>query len=287
MKNPENNQADNPDKKVFLLPVTSDFIFKLIFGDMRNVDILASFLIAVLNIPEQEYDRLAIVDPHVKKESKDDKYGILDVKVHTKSGMVIHVEIQVKPIPEMVSRTVYQQAKMITEQLSSGLNWSHIKRTVSIIITDYDYIKGDSQYHRQFRYRAEDGFEYTDLSEINVLDLSKLPTDEDNSELWWWMKFIKTDDGEVLDMIAERSPQMRKAVGVLKELSADERTRMLYEEQEKRRRDIASMMGGARRDGRADTARNAITMGMDNATITQLTGFTYEEIELFREEMGS
>jgi hypothetical protein len=44
---------------------------------------------------------------------------------------------------------------------------------------------------------------------------------------------------------------MRKAVGVLMELSADERTRMLYEEREIARRDIASMMEGAKREGRA------------------------------------
>jgi len=46
------------------------------------------------------------------------------------------------------------------------------------------------------------------------------------------MKFMKSDDEEVLDMLAKRSPQMRKAVGVLKELSADERTHMLYEKRE-------------------------------------------------------
>ena len=41
-------------------------------------------------------------------------------------------------------------------------------------------------------------------------------------------------------MLATRSPQLRKAVGVLKELSADEQTRMLYEKQEMARRDIES-----------------------------------------------
>ena len=61
-----------------LLPVTSDFVFKLIFGDQRNTDILAEFLKAVLDIPESEYDRITVVDPHVKKESPDGKYGILD-----------------------------------------------------------------------------------------------------------------------------------------------------------------------------------------------------------------
>jgi hypothetical protein len=46
------------------------------------------------------------------------------------------------------------------------------------------------------------------------------------------MKFIKADKEEDLDMLAQRSPEMKKAVGILKELSSYERTRMLFEERE-------------------------------------------------------
>ena len=228
------------NKKILLLPVTSDFIFKLIFGDQRNVDVLAAFLRAVLDIPDEEYDRLVIVDPHIKKESVDDKYGILDVKLHTVSGSVIHIEIQIRVLPDMKARTIYSQSKLVTEQMATGMKWSDIKRTITIVITSEIFMPEGDKYHHQFRYRTNDGIEFTDLSEINTLDLSKLPPDDDSTELWYWMKFIKTDDEEVLDMLAQRNPQMRKAVGVLKELSADEATRMLYEKREMARRDMES-----------------------------------------------
>ena len=79
-------------------------------------------------------------------------------------------------------------------------------------------------------------------------------------------------------MIAERSPQMRKAVGVLKELSADERTRMLYEEREKARRDIASMMGGAKKERSFEIAQNLLKMNMPIDTIIRATDLTQDEI---------
>ena len=69
-----------------LLSVKLDLVFKLIFGDQRNTDILTSFLKSVLDIPEEEYERITVVDPFVKADYPDDKYGILDVKIHTKSG---------------------------------------------------------------------------------------------------------------------------------------------------------------------------------------------------------
>ena len=244
--------------KILLLPVTSDFIFKLIFGDQRNVDILAAFLRAVLDIPDEEYDRLVIVDPHIKKESVDDKYGILDVKLHTVSGSIIHIEIQVRVLPDMKARTIYSQSKLVTEQMASGMKWSNVKRTITIVITSEVFVPEGDKYHHQFRYRTDDGIEFTDLSEINTLDLNKLPPDDDSTDLWFWMKFIKTDDEEVLDMLQQRSPELKKAVGVLKELSADERTRMLYEEREIARRDEASRLRGAREEG-LEEGINALT----------------------------
>ena len=151
-----------------------------------------------------------------------------------------------------------------------------------IVITDYVFVPEGEKYHHKFRYCTGDGIEFTDLTEINTLELKKLPTAADSSELWYWMKFIQSEDGEVLEMIAERSPQMRKAVGVLKELSADERTRMLYEEREKARRDIASMMGGAKaeglREGRIDVARNLLELTVPVDTIIKATGLTHDEI---------
>ena len=83
-------------------------------------------------------------------------------------------------------------------------------------------------------------------------------------------------------MLAERNPQMRKGVGVLKELSADERTRMLYEAREMARRDIASMTGGAIKQAKFEIARNMIADGDPIDKIIRNTGLTHEEVESLR-----
>ena len=79
-------------------------------------------------------------------------------------------------------------------------------------------------------------------------------------------------------MLATRSPQMRKAVGVLKELSADERARMLYEKREMARMDFESRIDGAIREEReawqsvvADKdAAHAIALADKDAEIARL-----------------
>ena len=89
-------------------------------------------------------------------------------------------------------------------------------------------------------------------------------------------------------MIAERSPQMMKAVGVLKELSADEQMRMLAESREKARRDIASRVNWARDEGiqmgeargREEVARKLLKLNRPIDEIAEVTGLTRNEITL-------
>ena len=80
-------------------------------------------------------------------------------------------------------------------------------------------------------------------------------------------------------MLAQRSPQMRKAVGVLKELSADERTRMLYEEREIARRDMTSRMEGAERKARVEIAQSMLADAAAPEFVSKHTGLTLEEVE--------
>lgn len=263
----------------------SDIVFKLIFGDQRNTDILAAFLQAVLKLPESEYDYLSIVDPHLKRDFYNDKLGILDVKVHTKTGKMIDVEVQVSDIPQMRERILFYTAKMITEQINKGEDYSVIKNVVSIVITDYRLIPENQQYHNRYcLYDPNTSSLFTDILEVNTLELPKLPGEDDHTALWDWMLFFKSEREEDFSMLAEKKPQLKKAVGVLMELSQDERTRLLCEEREKARRDEAARMRGAKQEAMREVARNALKMNMSLKNIAELTGLPLAEIEALSRE---
>jgi len=66
-------------------------------------------------------------------------------------------------------------------------------------------------------------------------------------------------------MLATRSPELKKAVGVLKELSADERMRMLAEAREKARRDEASRVNWAVEEGERRGEKRGEKRGMEQA----------------------
>jgi predicted transposase/invertase (TIGR01784 family) len=290
----------NTDVSKSILSPKSDFVFKLVFGDQRNVDVLAAFLQAVLDIPPEDYDTLTIIDPNVKREALGDKAGVLDVKLKTKSGKIIDVEIQVDSYLPLRERIVYYVSKMVTEQIGKGQKYDVIKRVISVVITDFAVIDGSPGYHHTFRlYDARHNIELTDLVEIHTLELPKLPMQQDGSELWSWLKLFDTQKEEDLTMLAEQKPMLRKVVGILQELSQDERARLLYEQQEKWRMDYESSMSNATRiglqrgreegrqegleegleKGRREMAKKMKADGLSVSMIATYTNLSAEEIE--------
>jgi predicted transposase/invertase (TIGR01784 family) len=282
------------------LPPKSDVVFKLLFGDERNVDLLSDFLKSIFNLQDDEYSEITIVDPHLLRKHPEKKLGIIDLKVKTKSGKTIHVEIQLSDRPPMPERIVFYSAGMITEQLDSGEDYSLIKRVISILIVDYLLIPNNLRYHNRFTlYDPATSTEFTDLLEIDTIELPKLPKTRD-TYLWHWLRFLRAETMEDLDMVAQASPQLQKAVGKLLELSQDERARMLFEARVKEQRDIRALQHDAWEKGmaqgkvegmaegekkeRIEIARKLLKRNMLINEIMEYTSIPREEIEKLRSE---
>ena len=249
--------------KLKILPVKSDVIFRMLFADEKNIDLLTGFLKSVLRLPEDEYSEIVIADPYLLPEYAGNKLAIIDVKLHTKSHKIIHIEIQLQVTPEMRERIVFYDAKLITEQLGSGDKYHTLQKVISIIITDENLIQDSPNYHHRFVfYDSEAAVEFTDIIEIHTLELTKLPERDDGTELYDWAKFIAAESEEDLKMIAEMNPQMQKAVVKLQELSADERARDIYERREKALRDIDSRERWAQAKGKAEGMAEGMAKGM-------------------------
>ena len=80
-------------------------------------------------------------------------------------------------------------------------------------------------------------------------------------------------------MIAERSPQVKKAVVRLMELSSDERTRLLYESRQKMEWDNQAREIEARSEEKIAIAKKLLKRNRPIEEIVEDTGLTYEEIE--------
>ena len=73
--------------------LTNNYAFQKIF---KNEEIVKGFLIALLHLKETDIEELEVTDPFVEGEVKEEKEGILDVKLILNGGKKIKNAKQIK-----------------------------------------------------------------------------------------------------------------------------------------------------------------------------------------------
>ncbi|MDR1471273.1 MAG: Rpn family recombination-promoting nuclease/putative transposase, partial [Synergistaceae bacterium] len=219
----------------------------------------------------------------------------------------------------MAERVAFSTGRGLARQIGPGQDYAAIERVVTIVIADYDMIPGGKSYHHVFRlYDKDNGVLLTDVMEIRTLELRKLPETagaEEEGELLDWLRLIRSESEEEIEMLATKTEEMKMTVGRLKILSADERTRMLYEARqlylmdEAARRKAAVAEGEAkgraegeakgraegeakgraegraegeakgRAEGKLEMAKRMLRSGLDIQLISQISGMSAEEIK--------
>jgi predicted transposase/invertase (TIGR01784 family) len=204
-----------------LLSMKNDYVFKRIFSDPANSDALTDFLRSVLTLPDDEYARIEVADPHLQRHTENDKLGILDLRLHTASGKIIHLEIQIERKVAFRERAVYYGARLLADQVNRGDEYAEMRRVISIIITDFTFIEeNDSYRNRYYLHDPDTGSTFSGILEINVLELSKLPRDSDDSELWNWLKLMNAkEEGEMAEL-ARKNPNIGKVTMVIRDTDA-------------------------------------------------------------------
>jgi len=230
-----------------VLPPTSDFVFKLLFGDERNKSALIGLLRALVDLPQEECE-LTFLDTHLKREFEGDKLGILDVRVKTTSGQIINVEIQVEPQDYIAKRISYYKAKMITGQLGKRDRYEKIQRVVCVCITSKPLFPGVREYLNRFQFcNLTNGLCFEGIpEEIYTVELSKVPLENDGTGWWEWVRFLLARTEEEVEMVARANTEIRKAADALYVLSADPNVRTEYERHEMAVRDEISRLESAK-----------------------------------------
>jgi predicted transposase/invertase (TIGR01784 family) len=267
-----------------------DVVFKNIFGE-KNIAILADFLMAVLDLPADEYQNIRINDPHLLRRHKNDKLGILDLRIVTKNGKSVAVELQVAPQPSIWKRMEYYNARLLTDQADSGDDYDKINRAISILISYPILIKENKEFHYNFvKHDIRTNITYPDSSEIHMLEVQKAK-DAEESPLVNWLRFFAAVTEEEFSMVAQTRPAIAEAWGVVQYLSGDEEARRLAEYEEMARRDEVDRRKGAYQEGLQEgrqeglqkglfeAAKNLLRMKMPVDDIVKATGLTLDEVK--------
>lgn len=245
----EKRQLSEQNDNFIMLP-TVDFCFKEL---MQNKEVRKGILSALLGRNPEELEDTELLPTILQPEYQDEKLGILDVRVLFADGTQTNLEMQVVQFDFWPNRVLFYLGKMYTGQIKRGEPYEKLKKCIHVSILDFLHFPKDDRCFRKITFcDVETGEVYTDLMEIYVLELGKLPTEDRNeSGIIRWMRFLSGKCKEDLKKMAEKDPYIEKAYEELERMSADEKKRLEYEAREKALRDYNSQMSSARRRGEA------------------------------------
>ncbi|AKA70860.1 hypothetical protein CSCA_3735 [Clostridium scatologenes] len=242
----------------FIMSPKYDFVFKYIFGNEKHKDLLIALLSDILAVPEEEFEGIEIINSELIKVFKEDRKGILDVRVRTKLGKQIDVEIQILPTEYMAERTMFYWSKMYSGQIKPGDTYDKLKKCVTINIVDFKCTPLKKLYSSYHITEDKTGYRLTDILEVHFLEIPKL-FDEDierdeNDPIVQWMEFLDAQSKGVMEMLAEKNKDIKKAYDLLQIISKDEKARMLYEAKYAEISDQKTRIKSAEEKGRKEGA---------------------------------
>ena len=307
-----------------LLPLTSDYVFKRIFGQEENKQALKDFLESIL---EEEILKIEIKNPEIPKNFYDSKYGVLDLKVTLNDKSIVDVEMQMKNEHNIEQRDTFYLASNYVNELKEGEPYTNCKKSIVINILNFMYYNRN-EYHSVARmifeeakeeekvemgYKEEDRY-MTKYLEVHIIELPKFkiknPKMHTKLEEWLWL-FIGSDEkvseaskkNKEIEKIKKKLASMSKKKLASMSLSPEERNN--YEYRLRAIRDEADAIEyktkQAKEEGIKEGFEQGISQGAkrrteemvkemlkNNFTIEQIetiTKLTKEEIERLKNEI--
>lgn len=274
----------------FIMSPKYDFVFKYIFGNDKHKDLLVALLSDILGIPEEEFDGIDIINSELIREFKEDRKGILDVRIRTKLKKQIDVEIQILPTEYMAERTIFYWSKMYTSQIRPGDTYDKLKKCVTINIVDFKCTPLKKLYSSYHLTEDKTGYRLTDILEVHFLEIPKLFDEkierDENDPVVQWMEFLDAGSKGGMEMLAKKNKDIKKAYDLLQIISKDEKARMLYEAEQAEISDQLTRIKSAEEKGitkgaaekAIKIAENLLKMGLTVEQVASASELTREKV---------
>jgi len=272
----------------YIKPV-KDQVMKIIFGKEYNQDILQDFLQAIL----QEEVHIIRVQTEVtwKKNILEEKTMRSDILVETEEGINL-IEFQSYYDGQYEVRLICYEADLIQDRLLVEKSYNALQKGRIITIADKPVIKIPGYYEKTVRVaKSNRNIPILNHIEHYIVDISKFKEEIDlNNPLHQWIQFLKFENKEVLEMVAEKNEKIKRALEEMDRLMGEEDVRRSLQAMLNARLERELEINTARENGKQEekqeTIKNMLQEGIADELIEKVTGITKKELKKQKELVG-
>ncbi|MEO5327494.1 MAG: Rpn family recombination-promoting nuclease/putative transposase [Magnetococcus sp. THC-1_WYH] len=246
--------------------ISFDWALKRLLRSKANFEILEGFLSELLR---EDVRIVEILESESNKETRNDKFNRVDLKIKNTQDEIIIVELQYEREWDYLQRLLFSTAKTITEHMTEGKPYASVVKVITISILYFDLGRGsDYVYVGNTSFRGLHTLEELALDEgqkalfqrpsvaaifpehylikvKNFDDIARNTLDE-------WVYFLKNSD--IRDNFTARG--LKEAKEKLDVLQLPETERMAYERYQEELHDQASFVlstyGAGKWEGRQE-----------------------------------
>jgi len=246
---------------VTLLDPKNDYVFKRLFASDPELTV------ALINDLRPDLPRVVsveILNPTIEAAELTGKGVVLDVRARCADGHQYNIEMQVQRARDWGARSLFYLARLLSRQLDAGGEYQSVTSAIGIHLLDFDlFVASDAQRQQAlWRFEMRDVIQHDVLLgselQLTVIELKKAdrlgqlqgaPGD--------WVRFFKHWQEDTIMAEVTHEP-VKKAMGSIRQLSADEEAQRLAESLERGRINWNLSIGAARREGLEHGLRNAL-----------------------------
>ncbi len=284
-------------RELNLLPIKNDYVFKRVFSYKGNEDVLIDLLEAIL---KRKITKVEVRNPEMVSEKENGKKFILDIKAELDDGTIVDIEMQTADERNIQERSTAYSARMVSEQLQSGEEYTRLNKVIFIGILDFEYYKRNSYYHVarprfdeiEEEYFVDMGYKKQEelaskYVEMHYIELPKYfkknPGMKTKLDEWLW---LFSEDEEKMEMVKRKNKKVKKAMNTLERISLDPKEREMYEsiqtEEFLQRISENNIREEGERKKETEIVKEMLKDGVNVERIKKYTKLTKEEIEEIR-----
>jgi len=272
----------------------SDIFVRYLLGDVKNTDLLLSFINAV----NEDYclpplKSIMIKNPFNLKNLADEKETVIDIKAEDDTGKQYDIEIQVEGNSQYINRSLYYWSRLYHSQIDEGDDYKKLNPTICINLINFELFKEYKEVHSCFvlKEKRHPELELSNHLLIHFIEFDKFVKDSNFMfSFEKWLGFFRYEGfrEEIMQEIIKDDPILTKAHERYTQFTRNERLMEIYHARMKQQADEKTRLSDAKIEGKIEgkleDAKAMLTRGLDIQLIADCTGLTLEEVQRLKKE---
>ncbi len=229
-------------------PLRVDFVFH--YTLQRSMGALKNLVCSLKGIDPNDVKSIVVMNPI--DFNSNAKETIMDLKLTLNNNEIINIELQMYVDEFWGPRSILYLCRAY-DSISEGDDYSQLKPTTHICITDQDIIKGSDEFYSHYLLlNTQNHIPYSTDFGLNMLQLNHIDkaTEEDiQNGLVYWAQLFKADTWEQFKALADGNEVIEEVGTLIFELNYDNQAKEIMEGRRRYREQLATSYAAGKIDG--------------------------------------